>query len=179
MQPHPHACMQPQTPPPPPNKTQIVTVKRPGRSYVLYQCGTPDPTGLPPGAAAGIRSDMRSFEIPLYSVAVTDTTANGFLVGLTGGQAGGVPTKQARNHQYAHSSMQRTPTNICQTELGLFDRVALASPYSVDSCMQKLAGGAAQGGGYCLGSEASICPEVGAVDNPNLQLPPSTNRDPL
>jgi hypothetical protein len=61
----------------------VVNVKRFNKKYVLYQCGTPDPTKLPPGSANGIAPGMPSFEIPLFSVAVTDTTVNGFLVGLT------------------------------------------------------------------------------------------------
>ena len=60
--------------------SQIVHVRRFSKSYVLYQCGTPDPTALPPGAADGVKPGMASFEVPLYSVAVSDTTANGFLV---------------------------------------------------------------------------------------------------
>ena len=33
---------------------QVVHVKRFNKRYVLYQCGTPDPTALPKGAAAGV-----------------------------------------------------------------------------------------------------------------------------
>ncbi|KAI8474512.1 MAG: hypothetical protein J3K34DRAFT_518046 [Monoraphidium minutum] len=84
---------------------KVISAKRFGKSYVLYQCGTPDPTALPAGAAEGVAPGMASFEIPLYSVAVTDTTANGFL-----------------------------------SELGLLDRVARASPYSVEDCFARLAG---------------------------------------
>ncbi|KIY92835.1 flagellar associated protein [Monoraphidium neglectum] len=82
---------------------KVVNVKRFGKSYVLYQCGTPDPSTLPAGAVEGVTPGMRSFEIPLFSVAVTDTTVNGFL-----------------------------------SELNLIDRVALASPYSVGDCFQRL-----------------------------------------
>ncbi|KAI8471552.1 MAG: hypothetical protein J3K34DRAFT_231734 [Monoraphidium minutum] len=82
---------------------KVVRVKRFNKSYLLYQCGTPDPATLPAGAAEGVTPGMASFEIPLYSVAVTDTTVNGFL-----------------------------------SELNLIDRVALASPYSVESCFQRL-----------------------------------------
>lgn len=63
---------------------QIVHVKRFNKKYVLYQCGTPDPTGLPAGAADGVKPGMQSFEVPLYSAAATDTTVNGFLVRLQG-----------------------------------------------------------------------------------------------
>ncbi|GBF99797.1 hypothetical protein Rsub_12237 [Raphidocelis subcapitata] len=83
---------------------KVVTARRFNATYVLYQCGTPDPTKLPPGAAEGVPRGAASFEIPLYSVAVTDTTVNGFL-----------------------------------SELGLVDRVALASPYSVGDCFLRLA----------------------------------------
>ena len=78
----------PPPPPNPPSPTQVVTVKRFNKKYVLYQCGTPDPTKLPPGSAAGIAPGMPSFEIPLFSVAVTDTTVNGFLVGFGGRRRG-------------------------------------------------------------------------------------------
>jgi hypothetical protein len=78
--PHERAC----APCPPPRGSQIVTVKRFGKKYVLYQCGTPDPSSLPPGAAPGVTPGLPSFEVPLYSVAVTDTTVNGFLVGAFG-----------------------------------------------------------------------------------------------
>jgi len=64
---------------------QIVTLKRSGTQYALYQCGTPDPSALPSGAAEGVTPGMPSFEIPLYSVAVADTTVNGFLVGASAG----------------------------------------------------------------------------------------------
>ena len=66
-------------------------MKRANKSYVLYQCGTPDPASLPPGAAEGVERGMASFEIPLHSVAVTDTTANGFLVGALHATGGGRP----------------------------------------------------------------------------------------
>lgn len=59
---------------------KVVTLRRPQVKYVLYQCGTPDPSLLPTGAAEGVVQGMRSFEIPLRSVAVTDGTANAFLV---------------------------------------------------------------------------------------------------
>lgn len=59
---------------------QIVRLRRSGKAYVLYQCGTPNPTALPAGAAEGVAPGMPAFEIPLHSVAVTDTTVNGFLV---------------------------------------------------------------------------------------------------
>lgn len=50
------------------------------RSYVLFQCGTPDPTTLPRGVAPDVNPDMPSFEVPLHSVAVQDRNANGYLV---------------------------------------------------------------------------------------------------
>jgi hypothetical protein len=70
---------------------QVVNVKRFGKSYVLYQCGTPDPSTLPAGAVEGVTPGMRSFEIPLFSVAVTDTTVNGFLVRGGGSQSRPLP----------------------------------------------------------------------------------------
>ncbi|KAF8060598.1 hypothetical protein HT031_004775 [Scenedesmus sp. PABB004] len=80
---------------------KVVTNKRVNETYVLYQCGTPNPVrveateGLPPGA--------KVFEIPLVSVAVTDSNAAGFLA-----------------------------------ELGLVDRVAAASQYSFNPCLQAI-----------------------------------------
>jgi hypothetical protein len=207
-------------------RPQIVRVKRFDRSYVLYQCGTPDPSALPPGAAAGVTPGMPSFEIPLYSVAVTDTTVNGFLVrrrGKQGGacwlhlqqprgawerartardgdgrrrssssaaaRAGAWPPQQLalvqgslragavacssaerafclRAPPALHADPRRPAALPCppplQSELNLIDRVALASPYSVENCFQRLvdtksqdgaregaleAGAAARGGG--------------------------------
>ena len=45
-------------------------------TYILVQCGSPgpNPEDLPAGA--------KIFEIPLYRVAVQDTTVNEFLVGI-------------------------------------------------------------------------------------------------
>lgn len=57
---------------------QIVNNSRAGELYLLYQCGTPNPQtantelDLPPGT--------KVFEVPLVSVAVTDSNAAGFLV---------------------------------------------------------------------------------------------------
>lgn len=57
---------------------QIVNNSRAGELYLLYQCGTPNPQtantelDLPPGT--------KVFEVPLVSVAVTDTNPAGFLV---------------------------------------------------------------------------------------------------
>lgn len=79
----PHAApMRPSPPPLAPQRAplQIVRLRRSGKAYVLYQCGTPNPTALPAGAAEGVAPGMPAFEIPLHSVAVTDTTVNGFLV---------------------------------------------------------------------------------------------------
>lgn len=81
----------PPLPPPLPHPGKVVTLKRAQQSYVLYQCGTPNPARLPAGAAEGVAPGMAAFEVPLHSVAVTDTTVNGFLVGragLGGGEMG-------------------------------------------------------------------------------------------
>lgn len=59
-------------------KQQVVKNNRAGETYLLYQCGTPNPqtanTELDLPAAAKV------FEIPLVSVAVTDSNAAAFLV---------------------------------------------------------------------------------------------------
>jgi hypothetical protein len=97
--------------------TQIVTAKRFGKQYVLYQCGTPDPSSLPPGAAPGVTPGMPSFEIPLYSVAVTDTTVNGFLVGGQGargegagqGAAEGLPAAGSNGRAVLQGRRRRPP----------------------------------------------------------------------
>lgn len=53
--------------------------KRANETYVLYQCGTPNPL-----QAANTETDLpantKVFEIPLVSVSVTDSNAAGFLV---------------------------------------------------------------------------------------------------
>lgn len=80
---------------------KIVNNSRAGELYLLYQCGTPNPQtantelDLPPGT--------KVFEVPLVSVAVTDSNAAAFL-----------------------------------GELGLIDRVAFASKYSVNPCLQAI-----------------------------------------
>lgn len=79
---------------------QVVVNKRANETYVLYQCGTPNPVTLA-GTETGVPSGTKVFEVPLTSVAVTDSNAAAFLVAL-----------------------------------GLVDRVARASEYSVDPCLQ-------------------------------------------
>jgi hypothetical protein len=73
------ACPSPNAPTPPPLlHFQLVNNSRAGEMYLLYQCGTPNPQAantemdLPPGT--------KVFEIPLASVAVTDSNAAAFLV---------------------------------------------------------------------------------------------------
>lgn len=57
---------------------QIVTNKKAGETYVLYQCGTPQPGNDADGVAD--LTDPKFFQIPLYKVAATDTTALAFMV---------------------------------------------------------------------------------------------------
>jgi hypothetical protein len=65
-----------------PGITQVVTNTRKNETYLLYQCGTPNPATAEAGAkvpglpAAG----FKTFQIPLVATAVSDTTVNGFLV---------------------------------------------------------------------------------------------------
>lgn len=77
--PHAHCLSLAQCPYPPPLlHFQLVNNSRAGEMYLLYQCGTPNPQAantemdLPPGT--------KVFEIPLASVAVTDSNAAAFLV---------------------------------------------------------------------------------------------------
>jgi len=147
----------------------VVNVKRFGRSYVLYQCGTPDPVSLPPGAAPGVNQGMSSFEIPLYSVAVTDTTVNGFLVcekySVGGGRFDGCVEQGSR---WAATCLRRivrltahTTNQHLQSELNLIDRVALASQYSVDNCFQRLVDTKSQDGAFMVGVDGLGCHATG------------------
>lgn len=55
--------------------SQVVTNQLKNETYVLYQCGTPDPSTLTP-----LPAGAKVFQIPLQSVSVADSTANNFLV---------------------------------------------------------------------------------------------------
>jgi hypothetical protein len=60
-----------------------VTNKRANESYVLYQCGTPDPSKEKPGTVVGLPAGQyKTFQIPLVASIVDDTTVGGFLVSL-------------------------------------------------------------------------------------------------
>lgn len=64
---------------------KIVTNERANETYVVYQCGTPDPADLAPGTIPGVdMATAKVFEIPLRSVSVGDTTADTFLVRTPG-----------------------------------------------------------------------------------------------
>lgn len=58
---------------------QIVSNKRANETYVLYQCGTPNPMDSA-DTEMGLDANTKVFQIPLSSVAVADSSAAGFLV---------------------------------------------------------------------------------------------------
>jgi hypothetical protein len=58
---------------------QVVTNKRANETYVLYQCGTPNPVDSA-DTELGLDTNTKVFQIPLVSVAVSDSSAAGFLV---------------------------------------------------------------------------------------------------
>lgn len=57
---------------------QVVTNTKAGESYVLYQCGTPQPEANAQGVS-GI-ANPKYFQIPLYQVVGEDSTALAFMV---------------------------------------------------------------------------------------------------
>lgn len=57
---------------------QVVNNSRAGETYLLYQCGTPDPRNA--NTELDLPPSTKVFEIPLVSVAVTDSNAAAFLV---------------------------------------------------------------------------------------------------
>lgn len=52
------------------------------QTYVLNQCGAPDPRDLPAGTIPGLPATYKVFEVPLFSVAASDAVINPYLVGL-------------------------------------------------------------------------------------------------
>lgn len=58
--------------------TQIVNNTRAGEVYLLYQCGTPNPQAS--NTELDLPPNTKVFEVPLVSVAVTDSNAAAFLV---------------------------------------------------------------------------------------------------
>jgi hypothetical protein len=58
---------------------QVVTNKRANETYVLYQCGTPNPVDSA-DTELGLDANTKVFQIPLVSVAAGDSSAAGFLV---------------------------------------------------------------------------------------------------
>ncbi|KAF6264139.1 hypothetical protein COO60DRAFT_220758 [Scenedesmus sp. NREL 46B-D3] len=63
---------------------KVVTNKRANETYVLYQCGTPNPMDSA-DTELGLDANTKVFQIPLVSVALADSAAAGFLseLGLT------------------------------------------------------------------------------------------------
>jgi hypothetical protein len=59
---------------------QIVNNSRAGETYLLYQCGTPNPQTA--NTELDLPAGTKVFQIPLVSVAVTDSNAAGFLVSV-------------------------------------------------------------------------------------------------
>lgn len=57
---------------------KVVTNKRANETYVLYQCGTPNPVDSA-DTELGLDTNTKVFQIPLVSVAVSDSSAAGFL----------------------------------------------------------------------------------------------------
>uniref|UniRef100_A0A383V7H6 Uncharacterized protein n=1 Tax=Tetradesmus obliquus TaxID=3088 RepID=A0A383V7H6_TETOB len=60
---------------------KIVSNKRANETYVLYQCGTPNPMDSA-DTEMGLDANTKVFQIPLSSVAVADSSAAGFLAEL-------------------------------------------------------------------------------------------------
>lgn len=155
--------------------------------YLLYQCGTPNPQTT--NTELDLPAGTKVFEIPLVSVAVTDSNAAAFLVSFVAGCQPrqfllaclfGCPSKNpassglfinlwpfghepAKRRMYlvlrvydsASTAQQDRVPLLCscsltcvhhpllpvmQGELGLIDRVAFASKYSFNSCLQAIKG---------------------------------------
>lgn len=58
---------------------QVVENKRANETYILYQCGTPNPMNSADTEVV-VPANTKVFEIPLVSVAVADSAAAGLLV---------------------------------------------------------------------------------------------------
>ena len=59
-------------------RLQVVKNTRAGETYLLYQCGTPNPQTT--NTELDLPAGTKVFQIPLVSVAVTDSNAAAFLV---------------------------------------------------------------------------------------------------
>eukprot|EP00775_Hariotina_reticulata_P008816 gene8816-8995_t len=80
---------------------KVVVNKRVNETYLLYQCGSPNPLDLA-NTELGLPANTKVFEIPLVSVAVADSTAQGFLLEL------GLADRVAFANEYSYNGCMQT-----------------------------------------------------------------------
>jgi hypothetical protein len=109
-------------------------------TYLLYQCGTE----LPRSEVLALPA-AKVFEVPLRAVSAPDTTVLGFMVSDWSWSV-----KRRSMRCYSRDEGRRPPSSMqsprvswhtLQEALGVEDRVAYASHYSVGTCMQQMVHG--------------------------------------